>query len=487
MSRNAITTSTRNWLANWSRARRLLLAGIVVGAAAVACEEPREIGLPPTTPVGVFYTDTIRVVRQTVGLDSVRSSNLGSLLVGEYNDPVFGPIQARAYVQSQLASDFVVNDTATTNATPANRIIHDSTRLVLDLNGYWYGDTTRLQDIQVFRLTDSLRLQTNYDIRSTVPVESQPLARQTIRPRPSARDSVNARIALPDAYGRQILALANTDAGKVANATAFNARFLSGLMITSATPSAILGFAPGSIVGNTVYPSYIAVYYHVQGEKLRREQFLLLNGKRFNQITAQRNATAFANLGPQQTLPASATGGRTFIQPAAGVTTKLTFPGLDQLKTQGRVAINRADLVITPRQPAAGSYLPANLVLAELNAQNKILRTSPTQIIQLVPGTQTLFNRSEPSFASPQIATYNSATKTYTFELGGYLQSVAAGSTPNNGLGILTSQYSYNASGTNLLAYAGRAQDYYLSASILQAVLEGDASAKLIVFYTTSQ
>lgn len=478
---NAITTCIHNWLASRSRTGLLLLAGVVAGA--LACEQPKEIGLPPLNPVDVAYSDTLSVIRQTVRFDSVRSSDVGSMLVGRYTDPTFGLIQARAFVQSRLASDFVVTDTLTGAVTAANRIIQDSTRLVLDLGGAYYGDTTRLQEIRVFRLTDSLRLGVTYDISSSISAESQPLAQQTIRPRPTARDSINARFVLPASFGREILALANTDAGKVANLNLFRTQFRPDLLITanSSDPSAILSYSAGVVSNGLIYGSYVAVYYHVEGEKRSRAQFLLLNGKRFNQITADRNSTLLANLMTGQSLPAPATNGRTFVQPGTGISTKLTFPGLDQIRKNVRVAINRATLIITPKTPSSATlFSPYYLTLSEIGPRNNLLRTSPNHVAQLLPQPQLLFDRSESSWvAAPQIAVYESRTKSYSFEMGGYFQSIISGQTPNNGLVLLTPS-------TNALTSLAE-QTLYLNDRIFQMVLDGNASARLVVFYTSSK
>ncbi|QJW88650.1 DUF4270 family protein [Spirosoma taeanense] len=466
MSRNAITTSTRNWLG-----RIFLLAGAVAGV--LACEEPKEIGLPPTTPVDVTYSDTLSVVRQTVRFDSVASSDQSNLMVGRYSDPVLGRTQASAYVELSQYADFVVTDSATSNVTAASRIVYDSTRLFLDYDQFYYGDTTQTQEIQVFRLTDSLRTATTYDISSTIPAQSQPLVRQTIRPRPNTTDSLSFRLPLPDAYGRELLTLANTDAGKIANPALFRAQALRGLLLTTGPNerAAILGFSRGSAV---------VVYYHVTGEKRARFQPFLLGGKRFNHITADRSGTPLAGLQRGQVLPASATNGRTFVQPATGVTTKLVFPGLDQIRKDKRVAINRAELVIT-FTPTSNAllYLPAYLVLSEIDGRNHLLRTSPNRIAQLVPESQNLFDRTESSWiTAPQVAIYNSRIKNYTFELSGYFQSIMANTTPNNGLAILTP----STATLNTLP----SQAFYLNDRILQAILDGSASAKLIMFYTTS-
>ena len=489
---NAIITSTRNWLGSWGT-RLVLLAGAVAGV--LACEEPKEIGLSPTTPVGVLYADTLTITRETILLDSVRSNDQSTLLVGRYSDPVFGRIQAKAFVQTRFATDFIVTDTLTNVATTASRIVYDSTRMVLDLNGAWYGDTTLQQEIQVFRLTDSLRQAKAYDISSVVGSEATPLARQTIRPRPTARDSVNARFPLPDDYGKQILAFANADAGKAANNLTFQAQFRSGLLLTANTTaqSAILGFQPGVISSNTIFGSYIAVYYHVQGETTRRTQFLLLNGKRFNQITADRSGTVLARLQKGVPLPAAATGGFTYNQPATGVATKLSFPSLKNLSAGGRVAINRADLTITPTIPTNVLFTnPSSLVLAEVDEKNQLRRLPVTGTGAaafggfpfVVPFTGP-FDRTPGSFAQAQRVGYNSLTNSYTLELGGYFQSVVASISPNTGLVVLSPGGDLIGSNPQTGGLLDQTQ-FYLTDRLWRMILDGKASVKLIVFYTTS-
>ncbi|MFD2570116.1 DUF4270 family protein [Spirosoma soli] len=481
MSQNAIITSTRNWLASWST-RLFLLAGAVAGV--IACEEPKEIGLPPTTPVDVSYTDTITVTRETIRFDSVRSNDQGNLMVGRYVDPVFGKVQARAFFelsQYSTAGDFVVNDSATTNPTPANRIIYDSTRLFLDYDRFnsFYGDTTQAQELQLYRLTDSLITKANYDISSSVPAESQPLIRQVIRPRPTTTDSLSFRLALPDAIGRELMTLANTDAGKLANPALFKAKIQRGFLLTSTSNdrAAVLSFSRLSAV---------YVYFHVEGEKTTKIQAFLLNGKRFNQITADRNGTPLASLQRGQTLSSTAANGRTFVQPATGVTTKLTFPTLVNLVRSGRVAINRADLVITPANSnGATVYFPPYLALAEADEQNRLRRLPIGGFPFMVPsiGPET---RLASSFFGAQLVARASRTNEYTFDMSGYLQSIVTNLSPNTGLALMTPSSSLFSVSQSTGQGVDNSQ-LYLTDRVWRMELNGNTSVKLIVFYTTSQ
>lgn len=478
---NAITTSTRNWLG------RLLLLAVAV-AGVVACEEPQEIGLSPTTPVGVLYTDTLTITRETILLDSVRSNDQSNLMVGRYTDPVFGRIQAKAFVQLTSFADFVVTDSLTKVAVTPDRIIYDSTFMYLNYDRFYYGDTTQTQEIQVYRLTDSLRNGRNYDISSSVPAESQPLTRFSFRPRPASTDSLSFRLTLPAAFGRELLTVANTDAGKAANTAQFRNKIGRGLLLSSQTSerAAIVSFSTGS-------GTFIVVYYHVQGEKSARQQAFLLNGKRFNQITADRSGTVLARLQKGNPLPAAATGGFTYTQPATGVATKLAFPTLKNLVTNGRVAINRADLVITPTTPDNQTlFTPLYVALGEIDERNQLRRVPVTGtgaaavggFPYLVPGSGP-FDRTAGSFIQAQLPNRDLRTNAYTFELSGYFQSIFANVSPNTGLVLLTpgNQLFQQSQATGGLLDLSQV---YLNDRIWRLILDGKASVKLIVFYTTS-
>ena len=467
-------------------------------AAVVACEEPKEIGLTPTTPVGVLYTDTLTITRTTIQLDSVRSQQQSSFLVGRYTDPQFGQIESRAYAQLSLNGPFAVSDSGTTTVTPVSRIILDSTKLRLPLNSIWYGDTTVRQELVLSRLTDSLRT-TNYDISTPGPPVGQAIARRMVLPSPVVGDSLANQkfIVLDKSIGQELLALANTDAVQLSPTVApvdllgFRKRIARDFVITSNSPAnaAMLGLTPGNCG--------IIVYYHVQGENSYPRSYIFpfngLSSRRFNQITSKRTGV-LASLAPGQSLPTTITG-RTYVQPATGITTRLQFPGLANLIKSGRIAINRAQLVITP-VPTEDSKLslPPLMILSEVNAQNHLTRTDITlggTYLFTVQGLSTSagvigvgpISRVGSSFVSPQTAFLDTRTNAYNFELGGYLQSVVAGISPNAGLAILTP--------SNLIFQSTQAGTIDATQAVLtdrvwRMTLEGKASVKLIIFYTTS-
>jgi len=470
-----ILTSIRNWLA---KATLLVSATLAV----LACQEPSEIGLAPTTPVGVFLSDTFTIRRSTILLDSVRSSGLSGLIVGSYTDPVFGKGRATSYARFVLNTAFTVTDNSG-NVIAANKIVYDSTKLLLKYDYYYYGDTLVRQQWGIHRLTEDLGMG-NYDIRSKAAYEATPLLRFTVNPRQlnTGGDSTLLVSRLPDEIGQDLIKLANTDDAK--DQTKYLALNKKGFAIvpTTSDKAAILQVVTGSGV---------AVYFHVEGETSARSQFLTFTGPRFTNLTIDRLGTPLANLKAGQALPSTTTNGRTYIQTFAGVTTKIEFPTLLSLEKNRRVAINRADLVITPTQtdgavPSSFNVVPY-LALAEPNGF-QLARSFPNSVVQLVPTFPgTAVNRQESSFYSPQVAVYDSRSKNYTINMTGYIQSIMAGTTPNNGLLLLTPGSAnlapVNAS-TGVLSPAQ--QQIYLNDRVQRMVLDGKASVKLVLFFTSS-
>lgn len=458
---------------------------------ALACQEAGEIGLTPTTPVGVFLSDTFSIRRSTLLLDSVQSNGLSGLLVGRFVDPIFGKGRATSFARLSLASQFVQLD-ADRNTIPASKMVYDSTKIRVGYGvaagDYYFGDTTVTQTLTIHRLTENVGTA-NYDIRNAVAYEPQPVARFTFQPRPFTSDSLSFSAFLPDAIGRELFALYDTEAGK--DATKFQDLNTKGFALVSTTSTeraALLRYAKGS---------YVEVFYHVTGETVARSHAFYLNGPGFTNFVVDRTGTPLAGLKAGQILPSTATNGRTYVQPFSGVTTKLEFPTLLSLEQNRRVAINRAELIITPAQPEAtapngANTLPYYIALSEINGF-QLARTTPNRIVQMVPsfipGTSSTspVNRNESSFYYPQIAFFEPRSKSYTVNMTAYIQSMIAGTTPNNGLVILTPGSSnITPSNANTGVLSAASQQLYLNDRVQRMILDGNASVKLVLFYTAS-
>jgi hypothetical protein len=454
----------------------------------IACEEPKEIGLAPTNEVGVLYTDTITITRTTVQMDSVRSHDYGFAYAGRYIDPVYGQVQARTYLSLRPGRSVIINDSGTTNATPANRIILDSTKVQFPFNGIWYGDTTATHEIILSRLTDSLR-NINYDISSPGPAIGQVIARRTLKPFPAQVDTTGFTqlIRVDNSLGSELIALANTDAARYSTAgtlidpAAFRRQVKTDFVLTttSSAQAAVLGFSPTQTA--------VIVYYHVQGETLGYQLSFPFIGKRFTQLTATNRPGPLATLRPGQSLPT--TTGRTYVQPATGITTKLQFPYLKQLLQSGRIAVNRADLVITPLPSEDGKLpLPPFMALTEIDSRNRLVRSTVAESSAERLFTVQSFgplNRTPSSYVGTQLARLETRTNSYTFQVAGYLQSIRAGVSPNNGLAILTPSNDLFTQDQSTGGIIDQTQAV-LSDRVWRMIIDGKASVKLVLFYTKS-
>ena len=143
---------------------------------------------------GVVLVDTMTVAASTVLLDSIPTSNTGTLLVGGFSDVNLGTLRAEAYVQVGMLSAWV----------PTEEAHFDSLVLVAKYSGYVYGDTTRSQTFTVSRITqdfktyalpqywvDEGQYSALYEANSlyntsTVQYAAQALGSKTVRPRPHA-------------------------------------------------------------------------------------------------------------------------------------------------------------------------------------------------------------------------------------------------------------------------------------------------------------
>jgi hypothetical protein len=319
---------------------RIFWSLVVVAMALVACEEPEGIGLdvlPAGEEMPIAWVDTFTVYVRTVTDDSVSTSNLsGTYLIGDFQDPDFGRVQARLYTQFHLPS---------TNIDFGTGATIDSIIINLAYNGS-YGSTDKLRGMQrfgVYRLTEDIYDSATY--YSNVSHEFDPTPIGTKEFRPDLFSNVDTgtdtlppsfRIRLDDAFGTSILNSSNL---------ASNEDFLTefkGLMIRSDSPSLSDGFGAILYFNMLSTASRVEVYYHNFEDTLNL-------GLVINADCATH--TAFDHEFPQTIVDAVQDSfnyqpDQVFIQSMAGLKMKVMIPHLRKLNDLGIVAINKAELVI---------------------------------------------------------------------------------------------------------------------------------------------
>jgi len=332
----------------------------------------------------IVVADTFGAELSTLYLDSINTAGTGTMLVGKYQDPDFGIISSRSFLQLAPPS---------TIPTISNFAAYDSAALIMRVKkGSYYGDTTLAQTFTVYRVTDLYQLPyqqfTFYNHSQFAVDNANPLGSQTVTIAPNASfttqyagDSV--KIKLSDALGQDLYNKLYNRSDSVITPAKFE-YFFRGLCIapSPASNGVIYGFSDSVT---------LRVYYHEPGVFLTNKfiDFGINNpGQQFNNIVADRSTTdpikklILPTQKPQTPplTPSSLTNGVTYIQPATGLSTKITFPSLRDLRLRpDYLSVLRATLTV---RPVPGQYstlykLPPQLNLYLTDRNN--LQSSPLQ------------------------------------------------------------------------------------------------------------
>jgi hypothetical protein len=435
-----------------------------------ACEAPKEIGLPPEVIAEVKFTDTVTVRTSTVLLDSVRTSNTLSFLVGKYNDPTFGQVTARPYFELIGAPSFT---------SEGKTYIYDS--LALQINySYLYGDTLKPFEMGVHRLKDTIRTNRNYYNISVIDAETEPIAKAKFTPGPNQSRSIT--IKLPNTLGKAMFDALNKN--EITSADQFRKTFRGFTLIPSSSNNAIIGFGAAS--------ADVRMTMHVHestSDTLKGSVSFNVFG-RFNNVQSNRQGTAISQLQPLKPLPASQTRGMTYLHDALGVVNKVEFPYLSRILQNKEIAINRAELTIVPNQPANIAngvvdwpnylHIPSGLALIETDETNRVLRTTNDREL-FIPIDGTTFQ----PIIQPQVSLYSTKFRQYdSFILTTYLQAILTGFKKSNGLLLMPISFPQVAGVNNL---TGRFQPYLQNRINGTTITPTRNNLKLMLFYTTTK
>ena len=347
------------------------------------CEKPNiafGTNFVTNNTTNIIVLDTFSAVLSTVMLDSFPTAGTGAMLIGSYNDPYFGNISSRAFLQ--------VSKPATIPAV-SQFAVFDSISLIMRINKSFYGDTTIPQRYYVNQLAVNYLfplppLPRTFFNTSSVPYFSTPLGFKdvTIKPTAVITSSISTKdtvqIMLPDTLGLDLMQLMYNKSFTVTNPTAF-LDYFNGLLI-SADPSGkgvIFGF------NDSVF---IRLVYHEPGANFHyvNVNFPLNNAAmQFNQVSFDRTGTplsAFIGI-PQPNpnipveVPSGATRNAAYIQSMTGLQAKVLFPTLYTLtQFPDYISLLKADLVL---KPLPGSYnpllpLPPRIIASQTGITNEL-------------------------------------------------------------------------------------------------------------------
>jgi hypothetical protein len=450
---------------NLSVKRIALLFSFASAILSTACDETREIGLPQGQPLGVFVTENIPLTTSTVLVDSVPTSGSYYLLAGQYQHPKLGAITAKSFFLPVYSTneppDFGAG--ATVDSLVLSLVYEDAT-----------GNTAVDQQVNVHLLTDSIQRRPYFRYES-LPYNPQAVGSATFK---LLLDSANAarrtvRIRLPQSLGERLLsysgqpftdfirnfygfALVGTGNNAVVSYPADNAELM-------------LYYTSGGTARSYLYGAFRNAIF-TPG---RQSNYTYGNTYLFNQIQADP-ANPLGLTKQYEALPSTAENPETYVQGGLGLMTRIRFDNFDEITRQGNVAVNRAELVVSP---APGSAPTADrLMLYDVTGTGQILRSE----IAYWP----LFSRKDLINSLP-IANY--ANGKYIFNVTTYIQELLLNKASNNSLFISLPSVVTDVQ-LGAARYTQVAPNISLEESVRGAILGGHnhptAPIKLKIYYT---
>lgn len=291
----------------------------------------------------VILIDTATVEVSTINFDSLVTSGQSRILLGNYNDPIFGKVTSDSYFQLSSSG---YNLQTTSSDTEGANYVFDSIRMLLLPDKYYYGDTTKVQSISIHRLLQKVKQSAendnNFYNNSSLNYDAVRLGSTFFTPKPIRQDSVFVK--MDDAFGDAFFQ--KLKKREIITTEEF-IEYFKGLVIrsTSENSSGVMGYQ---------ISSRLQLYY---SKKVSDSKTSILKeftiddvSKQFNRISLDRTGTVIKDLpGTTGRLSSNLTENKSFIQSGTGLACRIDFPGIKELKyiTQ-KGAIVDAQLLVRP-------------------------------------------------------------------------------------------------------------------------------------------
>mgnify|MGYP006145016435 CR=1 FL=1 len=296
--------------------------------------------------------DTFDIISYTIKEDSIISDNASNVLLGSYNDPLFGEFSSSFYTQLRIAG-------VDPNFGDPSTLVIDSFVLGLEYLGY-YGDLDD-QTFEVYELQESLSLDSTYYSFSAltssgtnlVPFDNSVISPKPFEPTIIGEDSLSAqlRIYLDTNLARSLI----TEATNVGSTTfSSNEEFLEyfkGIYVTTNNTAQAQGEGAALYFDINDPSSKATIYFHE--DTVARSYDLLINSECADFTNIQiSNAGSPAD----QVIQDSILGNNTYYAQAFQNRAALSIPGL--LNLPENIIIHRADLELPIQFQTGHKYQP---------------------------------------------------------------------------------------------------------------------------------
>ncbi len=347
--------------------RILLILAVVIGVMLHSCSNQNLNELKMGEEYiddesGIALIDTFSLELSTIIIDSIETSGISSIMVGEYNHELFGQVKSEPVFSVGLPdrNNFEEDD------------VLDSITICLDCSDYYLGDTSNVHIINVMELNTDLDEfdQSAFYNKSRVDTKDESLGQIKYNPRPQRGEYLETR--LNDLFGQQLLELFINDADEIQNISSFQDYFRGIVLKGDATNESVLSYAVNDS------SLCLKMYYHRdEGEKEELEAVFAMDQTSywFNQIKRNNIGPLFTPLVEQEEdILSKNTDDVTIIQGSSGLMTKITFPGLaDVFQLVKLNQIIKVELQLVPTKEAEDmNDLPSQLFAFTSNKINSL-------------------------------------------------------------------------------------------------------------------
>lgn len=389
----------------------IFLALISISMLIFSCETDSDIGkniLPKEDILNLNIVDTTSIKVYTQTMDTIRTNGIQTFLLGEYTDPIFGHAKASFVCEY----DKVEGSKFTTEHIIDSAVLY----LIADtFNLNHIGNYNITQEIKVYELSDSLDASPYYNDTDPTPFLSGNIIGQKDFLPEVINDTIQDSIVvvkLTDAFAQKFMQLKE----KTVNDSIW--KIFRGIYITSET-----GTNDGAIFRYKIdSESLIKIFSHKEDESdVFKITANLAKNTRFNIFEQDYSSTTFfSNINNEDVEQDSVA----YIQAMGGLRTKISLPYIENLKSLGDIAINRAELIV--------NTAPTSVTFeTDFSPIERMVLTgySPDDVYYYLPEYIS-------SIGYRNIA-YSDGS--YSFDIAGYIRDILDGSVDNNGLLLFAS------------------------------------------------
>lgn len=382
-----------------------------------SCNEKSNLGyniLPEDDILNAQIIDTFSISSYTMEMDTILTKGVKRLIVGDFDDPIFGNTKASFATQMTL-SEYPSFSTAD---------IGDSIVLELPYSAEkynYYGDLSSNIDIKVYKITSVLSSDSvYYHTHSPESIHSGELMGSKIIT-PSPEDSLLI-ITLDQQYAVNFL----TAEPEIYNTVENFRNFFRGIYVSAEKTS-----GAGALLKFDIAQGFkLKIYYHSESAPETQLTYSFTGNStttvRFNMFNHDYTNASFGTIINDTT---SIQDSVSYIQSAGGLRAKIKIPFITSLNDLGPINIYKAELVIK----AESDYFSQENLYPAIS-ELMLTGISPTKEYYLI---QEYLGQN--SYNGEQYS-----NNEYRFDIASYIRDIIDGKTSNHGFYLFTYDGSSN-------------------------------------------